>query len=208
VERRCWSNVLKAGGAPWPIEKWGAMSRSASAGASGHTPARLAVTPEQAAVLRLEAERAALAVERARLEQAAACLEKCAQTLTEAQDAVLQGVEKNLMELVLKVATQVIHDEVTQNPELITNQVLAALAHVKEDGAVTVRIHPQMLDILRGTSPRLLESLGPAARLHFEPDLSIAPGGCILETPQQIVDARIENQLARIATSLKQDLSS
>ena len=206
MDRRCWSNVLKAGGTPWPIEKWGAMTGSPSPKAASATGAvRAGISLEQAAAARLEAERAALAAERARLEQAASLLEACAGCLTEARDAALQGVEKELMDLVLKVATQVIHDEVTQRPELITFQVETALARVKEDGMITVRIHPQMLDLLREASPRLLESLGPTARLHFEPDPSIAPGGCIVETAQQIVDARIGNQLTRIGASLKQD---
>ena len=206
MDRRCWSNVLKAG-APWPMEKWRAMGTgSTSSAGSRSSPgvSRMTLSPEQAASSRLEAERAALVAERIRLEQAALLLETCARCLTEAREAVLLDVQQELLELVLKVAMQVIHDEVTQRPELITFQVQTALAHVKEDGMMTVRVHPSMLDILRQASPRVLESLGPTARLHFEPDSSIAPGGCMVETSQQIVDARIATQLARIGTALKQ----
>ncbi len=211
MERRCWSNVLKAG-VPWPMLKRRAtVSGSLPSAGPRAVPgvlSRVALSPEQAAVGRLETERAALAAERTRLEQAASFLETCAQCLTVAREALLLGVQQELVDLVLKVAMQVIHDEVTQRPELITFQVQTALAHVKEDGIMTVRVHPLMLDILREASPRLLESLGPTVRLHFDPDPSIAPGGCLVETSQQIVDARIASQLARIGTALKQDLSS
>ena len=206
MDRRCWSNVLKAG-APWPIEKGRAMGTgSTSSGGSRSSPglSRITLSPEQAASARLEAERAALVAERIRLEQATLLLESCARCLTEAREAVLLDVQQELLDLVLKVAMQVIHDEVAQRPELITFQVEKALARVKEDSMMTVRVHPSMLDILRQASPRVLESLGPMARLHFEPDSSIAPGGCMVETSQQIVDARIATQLARIGTALKQ----
>jgi flagellar assembly protein FliH len=199
VVKRCWSNVLKAG-APLPMEK----GRATGSGRSSPSVSRITLSPEQAATARLEAERGALAAERTRIEQTAAFLENCARCLTEARDVVLLDVQQELVDLVLKVAMQVIHDEVAQRPEVITLQVEKALARVKEDSMMTVRVHPSMLDILRQASPRILESLGPTARVHFEPDSSIAPGGCMVETSQQIVDARIATQLDRIGTALKQ----
>ena len=210
MDKKCWSNVLKAGAA-WPMVKrrgtpavspYPADQRSVPG-----APFRVALSPEQTATAWLNAERSALTAERGRLEQALLFLETCAQCITEARDASLLDVEQQLMDLVMKVATQVIHDEVTQRPELIRFQVQAALSRVKEDGMMTVRVHPLMLEILREGSPDIVASLGATARLHFEPDPSIAAGGCIVETAQQIVDARIASQLARISTSLKQDLA-
>jgi flagellar assembly protein FliH len=153
----------------------------------------------------LDAEREALAAERSRLEQASLFLETCAKCITDARETVLADVEQQLVDLVMQIATQVIHDEVTQRPELITFQVQTAILRVKEDGMMTVRVNPLMLETLREASSHILVTLGPAARLHFEPDASIAPGGCIVETTQQIVDARIASQLARISTALKPD---
>jgi flagellar biosynthesis/type III secretory pathway protein FliH len=211
VDKKCWSNVLKAGAA-WPMVKRrpaasGSLPPAGLRSGAGVLP-RLGLSLEQAAVERLEAEQAALVVERTRLEQAASFLETCAQCLTDAREAAVQDVEQQLMDLVMKVATQVIHDEVTQRPELIRFQVQAALARVKEDGMMTVRVHPLMLDIVRDASQDITASVGRTARLHFEPDPSIAAGGCMVETTHQIVDARIASQLTRISTALKQDLST
>lgn len=209
MDKKCWSNVLKAG-VPWPM-----VNRHPSGTDSPPGPrpvpgvtARPALSSEQAAIARLEAARGSLEAERTRIEQAASMLEICARVLNEGRETVLMDVQQQLVDLVLKIATQVIHDEVTQRPELITFQVEAALARVKEDGMMTVRVHPLMLDILREASPRILGANGTTARLHFEPDPSIAPGGCMVETTQQIVDARIASQLSRIGAALKQDLPS
>jgi type III secretion protein L len=206
VDKKSWSKVLKAGTTA-SLQKWrvGAPGTAPVGGAKPGVP-RMAVSPELAAAARLEAERAALASQRTRLEEAAAFLETCAKCLTGAREAVLEGVERDLVDLVLKVAAQVIHDEVTQRPELITFQVESALVRTKEDSMITVRLHPLMLETVREVAPRLLEPLGSTVRLHFEPDPSIAPGGCIVETSQQIVDARIGNQISRIGAALKQSI--
>jgi flagellar assembly protein FliH len=172
------------------------------------TGASSRLTPpfEQTATARLESERSAVAAERARLEQAASLLEACVDGLTAARADILQGAEQELVELALKIATQVLHDEVTQRPEIIVCQAENALAKIKEEGMITIRVHPLMLNALRDACPRLLAALGPAARLHFEPDLSISPGGCLVETQHQILDARFSSQIARIGLALKQYL--
>ena len=209
MDKKCWSNVLKAGAA-WPmVKKRGVPAVSpfpADQRSAPGAPFRVALSPEQTAAAWLNAERSAVTAERGRLEQALLFVETCAKYISDARDALLLDVEQQLMDLVMKVATQVIHDEITQRPELIRFQVQAALSRVKEDGMMTVRVHPLMLEILRDGSPDIMASLGTTARLHFEPDPTIAAGGCIVETTQQIVDARIASQLARISTALKQDL--
>jgi flagellar assembly protein FliH len=208
VDKKCWSNVLKAGVA-WPmVKRRPLISPTAGTRSTPDAPFRMGLTPEQIATARLDTERAALEAERSRLQEASLFLETCAQCITDARETVLAGIEQQLVDLVLQIATQVIHDEVTQRPELITFQVQTAILRVKEDGMMTVRVHPLMLETLRAASSHILVTLGPAARLHFEPDLSIAPGGCVVETTQQIVDARIASQLARISTALKPDRSA
>lgn len=163
--------------------------------------------PTAAAADRLDAERAALAAERVRLEQAGRLLQTCAAALTSARAEFFQHHEDGLVDLILTIATRVIQDEVTQRPELIASQVQAALMRVKEDGVITVRVHPQALGALREAAPRLVASLASESRLHVESDASIAPGGCLVETPQRIVDARLAGQMTVIGDALRRELS-
>jgi flagellar assembly protein FliH len=212
VDRRCLSKVLKSradAGRTAPPAAWRAVRLQPlplPAG-SGDRSGAGSRSLEQTATERLEAERTALGAERVRLEQAALLLESCANGLTAARADFLQGAERELVELALKIATQVIHDEVTQRPEVIISQAQTALAKIKEEGVITIRVHPLMLEVLRNASPRLLDGLGPATRLHFEPDPAISPGGCMVETQHKIVDARLNSQAARIGTALIEDLN-
>jgi flagellar assembly protein FliH len=167
----------------------------------GETP-----RPQETAAERLEAERLGLAAERARLEEGDTVLRACAERLVAVREEVLRGMEEDLMTCAVAIARRVIHDEVTQRPEVITYQVQAALARVREEGTVVVRVHPTTLNALMEARPHLLNSLEDAARLRFEPDASLAPGGCIVETAQRIVDASIETQLNRIGAALRKEL--
>ena len=217
MDKKCSSRVLKAVPAV-PVGRQGAAEPSKSIrSAQGHGPSRTypavagkaanwtpAPDPTAVAVAKLEAERTALAAERTCLAQAGTFLQACASALTSARDEVLTSAEHELVDLVLKIARLVIQDEVTQRPELIASQVQAALTRVKEDGVIIVRVHPQMMGSLREAAPRLI---APGSRLHFEPDASVEPGGCLVETPQRLVDARLAGQMAVIDGALRRELS-
>ena len=214
MDKKCSSRVLKAvPAAPASRPVAAAPSQSASGrwpsrtypAAAGQAASRMAAPdPVAVATAALDAERAALAAERARMEQAGVFLQTCASALAAARDDVLAGAEHELLDLVMKIARLVIQEEVTQRPELIVSQVQSALTRVKEDGVVIVRVHPRMMDPLREAAPRLIAT---GSRLHFESDASIEPGGCLVETPQRIVDARLAGQMAVIDGALRREVS-
>lgn len=214
MDKKCSSRVLKplpgarpaaggparakAGPADTPTS-WVLRAFAGQAGPAGSRAAHGArETDQQAAAAGLEAERAALAAERARLEHARGLLQSCADSLGASRKDVLQQAEAELAELSIQIAALVIHEEIGRRPELIVKQVEAALARIRESGTITIRIHPSALKVIQEHSWRVTETLDPATRLHFEPDASIVPGGCLVETVQRIVDARIETQLGRI----------
>ena len=213
MDRKFLSRVLKA--APGAAAPPKSIRSAQGHGPSRTYPAAACKTasraplpdPTAAAQDKLDAERAALAAERTRLEQAGRLLQTCASALTSSRAEFFQHDEERLVDLVLKIATLVIQDEVAQRPELIASQVQAALTRVKEDGVITVRVHPQSLGPLREAAPRLVASLASESRLHVEPDASIALGGCLVETPQCIVDARLAGQMAVIGDALRRELS-
>lgn len=201
MDRRCWSRVLKLSSGAGPVR---ALPLPSVAPSGPGISAALGPGSSGSAAAALERERLALNAERVRLQQVITLLQSSVEKLAAARQEVLRGAEEEILELSLQVARRVIHDEVTHRPELIGPQVQAALARVRESGAVTVRVHPSALPILQESAGALFESLESAAKLHFEPDASVEPGGCLVETPQRIVDARVESQLNKIGQALKQ----
>lgn len=198
MAKKNWSNVLKASPESAPVR---ALLPPAGTANSAFQPCNALgnVSPAAAPARK----RSDLEAERARLEQAGAVLQGCAEKLAAARGDLLNGVEEDLVSLVLNIARSVIHSELTQHPELITAQVETALARVRDDGSITVRVHPSALGFLHEARSRLLESLSDAGRLHFEPDASLAPDGCVVESNYRIVDARVESQLGQIEEGLR-----
>jgi flagellar biosynthesis/type III secretory pathway protein FliH len=121
--------------------------------------------------------------------------------------AWLQDAEEPIVALALAVAQKVLHGHHEGLKGAIVEQTRQALARIRAIGPVTVRVHPEdaaILDPLREAFAARCEGL---SLLQIEPDARISRGGCLVETPEQVVDARIETQLARIAEALKQQMT-
>lgn len=61
-------------------------------------------------------------------------------------------------------------------------------------GPLTVRLHPQDLDLLRGDDD---EASGPNP-VQWMADEAVVLGGCLIDTPMGRYDARLETQLAKL----------
>ena len=68
-------------------------------------------------------------------------------------------------------------------------------------GTVRVRIHPDDLPAVEARRAAL-EARAPAAALELVADEAVGRHGCVIETPQGRVDARLETQLAALERAL------
>ena len=85
------------------------------------------------------------------------------------------------------------------NRGIAADTVKEALALVNANTNVTVRVNPEDWNHLE----KMVDNAFPAYRsIKFQPDDSITPGGCIIETPNGKINALVETQLRRIATQL------
>lgn len=107
-----------------------------------------------------------------------------------------------LIDLALKIARKVIHQEVTCNPELILPVLRAAIRLAVEREKLVVRINPADLEVCRRARPDLLRQTDGITRIVFEPDESIGVGGAIIEYAFGEIDARIDQQFQEVETAL------
>jgi flagellar biosynthesis/type III secretory pathway protein FliH len=147
-----------------------------------------------------EGRRAGEEAEGARLRAAVAVAE-------EALDAVRQGemrwtgaIEENVCALAVAVARQVIARELQEDAQVVVELVRRALAEFPVDQPVRIRVNPQDLASLEsygsGDNPMLGTTRGHDSR--WVADARIAPGGCIVEGRERIVDGRVDTALERI----------
>jgi flagellar biosynthesis/type III secretory pathway protein FliH len=103
--------------------------------------------------------------------------------------------------LAAKMAEKIVGRAVALAPETMAEIARQALAGCRPGaGTVRVRIHPDDLPAVEARRAAL-EAGAPAA-LELIADEAVGRHGCVIETPQGRVDARLETQLAALERAL------
>lgn len=108
-------------------------------------------------------------------------------------------ISRQIMDLACDLARQVLRQEL-QTPTAHLKPVISeALAQLVDDGLpATVRLNPDDLALLQGS---IEETLGQH-KVELVGDVSVSPGGCIVESPSTTVDATIEKRWNRAVGNL------
>ena len=110
-----------------------------------------------------------------------------------------EQISRQILELACDLARQVLRQEL-QTPTAHLKPVISeALAQLVDDGLpATVRLNPDDLVLLQGS---IEETLGQH-KVELVGDVSISPGGCVVESPSTTVDATIEKRWTRAVGNL------
>jgi flagellar biosynthesis/type III secretory pathway protein FliH len=104
--------------------------------------------------------------------------------------------------LAAKMAEKIVGRAVALAPDTMAEIAREALAACRPGpGTVRVRIHPDDLPAVEARRAAL-EGGGPAATLELVADEAVGRHGCVIETPQGRVDARLETQQAALERAL------
>jgi flagellar assembly protein FliH len=117
-----------------------------------------------------------------------------------------RDVEADLVQLALAVARKIVGRDVSLGPEAVTRIIREALGQVEHAGKITIKLNPADLELLADIKPQLLSGLPEAGRAVFEADEGIARGGCLIETDEGEVDARIERQFQVVEEAFRTEL--
>jgi type III secretion protein L len=104
--------------------------------------------------------------------------------------------------LAAKMAERIVGRAVALAPETMAEIAREALSACRPGaGAIRLRIHPDDLPAVEARRAAL-EAGAPAATLELVADEAVGRHGCVIETPQGRVDARLETQLAALERAL------
>jgi flagellar assembly protein FliH len=140
---------------------------------------------------RLAGERA----ERARLRSAFDAANDALCTLTANQSEWAAAFEDNVCALATAIARNLMERELRADPMLLRALVKRATIEFGVAEPVRVRVNPTDLSALSIAADMhgVAEPLG-----HWTPDATIAPGGCVVEGQERIVDGRVDTALERL----------
>lgn len=138
------------------------------------------------------------------IEQQNRLLADLVQEVRRLRDSLLKDAEQMIAGLSLEIAKKVIREQLEVHPELVLGQVREAIARLKEVGTVRVLVNPDDVPLLQAVRETLEKGFDGTVSLQVEGDATISRGGCLVETPAHLVDARLEAQLVRIGEALRE----
>jgi flagellar biosynthesis/type III secretory pathway protein FliH len=121
---------------------------------------------------------------------------------------VAVAVEREAVELGLQVADKVIGAALEVRPEVVLDIVKGALRGMLDRERVTVQVHPDDLELVRGAVDDISGSLGGIDRLEVVAERRVDRGGAMVRTPVGEIDARVEEKLARAREVLQAELGA
>lgn len=134
-----------------------------------------------------------------------ALVEAAAQLRAAREDAAREA-EHAAVALGLRIAEQATYAAVAVEPERVVAVVRGALRRLVERERVTLLVHPDDLEAVRGATDRLVGELGGIGHLEVQAERRLARGGAIVRTPDGDVDATLESKLDRAREVLEEAL--
>lgn len=129
-------------------------------------------------------------------------LAKGIEEISRLRTTLLQNSTQDMLRLVLSIARQVIHCEVSLNRELVLTTIDKALRAAVRCDHYHIKVHPDDLALVMDKKPLFIASINGLESITAEGDLQIARGGCLVESDLGAVDATIEGQLDEIRRTL------
>jgi flagellar assembly protein FliH len=186
-----------------PAAPFDAAGDAAAVLASAHTEAD-AIRALAHAEGRAAGREAALA----ELQPAAAALEEAARLLQDASVATAERLELQAVELGMMLAEKVVAAAIAADPELVVEAVCGALRGLVERERVTVLVHPDDLELVRGAMGGLVATLGGIEHAEVQAERRVARGGAVVRTPDGDIDARVETKLQRARDVVEAELGA
>jgi flagellar assembly protein FliH len=118
------------------------------------------------------------------------------------REALLQNSTHDMLRLVMSIARQVIHCEISVNREVILATIGKALNAAVSSDSYRIKVNPEDLALVTEKKPLFLASINGLKNIVFEADPAIARGGCLVESELGEVDATIDSQLEEIRRTL------
>lgn len=129
-------------------------------------------------------------------------LDAAAAAMQNAHEQFLDTLEPQVVALVKLMAQRVIASELKCSPESLQRMARRALSRLAGQFSVTLLVHPDDLDALKIHQVTLLDSVAGVDTLHILASDTVEPGGCIAQSEEMEVDARIETLLGQVLDAL------
>lgn len=176
--------------------------------ASLEAQAIIAEASRQAESIRAQAYEEGAQAARAELE---ADIERAVALATQLQSDVDRQLEEfftraepEILKLSLEIAKKVTRHEISENSEFVLTTIKAGLQQLRDRQELKIRVNPADYGLVREKKEEIMSSIDGVRSVEVIEDRRIDEGGCVIESPNGDLDARISTQLKTIETALKE----
>jgi flagellar assembly protein FliH len=151
-----------------------------------------------------EGRNKAIADKTAELEQKSAEIDQLTASLFKIKEEMVYQNEAHIMRMIYEIATRLAFDHITEKQEVVVQLIKKSIEEAQADENVNVRVSSEQLEFLetiKQTPGREYEFL---KKVKFEGSDTVSIGSCVVETNYGVIDARIEERVAKLWTELKQ----
>ncbi len=117
--------------------------------------------------------------------------------MNDARDRILTETREDIVKLSMVIASKIIHREVKKS-DVIVDNVREAIEMASDKHSITVKLNPADVGVINSCKNTFLETINNLKRIEIIEDDEIIPGGCIVETKDGGIDARLDRQMEEI----------
>ncbi len=109
---------------------------------------------------------------------------------------------QSLLQLAVAIGKKIVRRMPQTHPDMVVDQVNAAIDYVVRPSDVTIRIHPDDRAIVSEALPAIVQSAEQVQHAELIDDDSIQRGGCMITYGKGSIDATLDGQLDRAVEAL------
>lgn len=133
---------------------------------------------------------------------------EAAETWEQQRTALERDARDAVLQVAMKLGEKIVHRTLETERGIVVDQLDAVLRHVLEPTRITVRAHPDDIELLRTALPELHAKFSSLEHVELVADEALTAGGCVVDHGHGRIDASIEKQLERLGAMLRPEAPS
>ena len=116
------------------------------------------------------------------------------------------SLEPEIVKLSIDIARRIIREEISLNQDIVLGMVREGISQLRERQQIRVHVNPADYETMRSHKDEIAGSFDGMRSMEITEDRRVAPGGCLIETSNGDLDARVDTQLAEVERVLLEEI--
>lgn len=114
-------------------------------------------------------------------------------------------IEPELLKLAVKISEKILRREFNEHQDYVLTTVKSAISQLRDKKNIKIRINPSDYEFLRTNKDELVSAFDGVSSLEVIEDRRVDQGGCVIESANGDLDARVSTQLEQVERALLEE---